>query len=131
MNLRDLMERPEWMALAECRGMDPELFHPGWGESVSEAREVCRRCEVQAECLAYAVNNAERFGVWGGKSERERRSIRRRLAGKPPRPTIEHGTARGYWQHRNDGDMPACGPCVEAYREYDRQRRAGLASSAS
>jgi len=40
---------------------------------------VCRTCEVRAECLEYALENDERFGSWGGLSERERRRIKREV----------------------------------------------------
>jgi hypothetical protein len=66
-----------WALQAECAGMDPALFFPERGESTSEAKAVCRRCPVAAECLAYGMANRERFGIWGGKSERERRALRR------------------------------------------------------
>ncbi len=79
--LTELINRPTWVALAECRGMDVGLFFPERGELIDGARAVCRRCEVQAECLAYAVNNGEKVGVWGGVSERSRRAIRRRAFG--------------------------------------------------
>ena len=51
------------------------------GASTRLAKTVCRRCEVQEECLEYAVNNREKFGIWGGLSERERRrAIRKKRA---------------------------------------------------
>lgn len=75
--LRNLVERPAWMELANCRGMDPELFFPGRGEVVAQVKAVCRECDVQAECLAYAMNVGEYHGIWGGLSECERRRLRR------------------------------------------------------
>ena len=66
----------EWADLAECRGIDPELFHPKRGESASAAKAVCRTCPVRAECLEHALVNLEKIGVWGGASERERRRMR-------------------------------------------------------
>lgn len=80
MDWRSLVERPAWMADANCRGMDPELFFPEPGESLASARAVCRACDVQAECLAYAINTGEKQGVWGGTSGQERKRIRRRVA---------------------------------------------------
>jgi WhiB family transcriptional regulator, redox-sensing transcriptional regulator len=68
--------RPQWMALAACRGVDPELFYTERGESTREAKAVCAGCPVREECLLYAVANVERYGVWGGRSERERRRMR-------------------------------------------------------
>lgn len=70
----------EWLTLAACRGLDPELFFPGQGEATGPAKAVCAVCPVQAECLELALTNREKFGVWGGKSDRERRAIRRARA---------------------------------------------------
>jgi WhiB family redox-sensing transcriptional regulator len=72
-----------WQARANCMGVDPELFFPERGSSTREAKEVCRGCVVREECLDYAIANGEKFGIWGGMSERERRRVRRaRLAGR-------------------------------------------------
>lgn len=81
LTLDQLINRPAWVELAECRGMDVSLFFPERGGRIDAARDTCRRCEVQAECLAYAINNNEKTGVWGGRSERARRTIRRRAFG--------------------------------------------------
>ena len=59
-----------------CAETDPEAFFPEKGGSTREAKRVCVRCDVRAECLEYALANDERFGIWGGLSERERRRIR-------------------------------------------------------
>lgn len=68
---------PRWDDFANCRGVDPDLFFPERGASTQEAKEVCKGCVVRDECLEYALANGEKFGVWGGMSERERRRIRR------------------------------------------------------
>jgi len=65
-----------WQIRANCLGLDPELFYPERGLPTREAKEVCRGCVVQQDCLDFAIANGERFGVWGGMSERERRSVR-------------------------------------------------------
>ncbi len=70
-----------WQRQANCMGVDPDLFFPERGASTREAKEVCRGCVVQEDCLEYAVTHGEKFGIWGGMSERERRRVRRsRLA---------------------------------------------------
>jgi len=69
-----------WMARANCRGVDPALFFPERGASTREAKAVCQGCVVRSACLEYALANFERFGIWGGLGERERRRIRRRRA---------------------------------------------------
>lgn len=69
-----------WQTRANCLGVDPDLFFPERGASTKEAKGVCRGCEVRLECLEYALQNGEKFGIWGGLSERERRRIRRQRA---------------------------------------------------
>lgn len=67
-----------WQADALCAQTDPEAFFPEKGGSTRDAKKICAQCEVKAECLEYALTNDERFGIWGGLSERERRRLRRR-----------------------------------------------------
>lgn len=69
-----------WQEKALCAQTDPEAFFPEKGGSTREAKKVCLSCEVRSECLDYALKNDERFGIWGGLSERERRRIRRASA---------------------------------------------------
>lgn len=66
-----------WQEQALCAQTDPEAFFPEKGGSTRDAKKVCQNCEVRAECLAYALENDERFGIWGGMSERERRRLKR------------------------------------------------------
>ena len=66
-----------WQDRALCAQTDPEAFFPEKGGSTREAKRVCRGCEVRAECLEYALGHDERFGIWGGLSERERRRLKR------------------------------------------------------
>lgn len=66
-----------WVAFAQCAGMDTELFYPERGETTAFAKAVCAMCPVSAECLSYALDHGEKFGVWGGHSEHERRRLRR------------------------------------------------------
>ena len=67
-----------WQEQALCAETDPEAFFPEKGGSTREAKKICTGCEVKAQCLEYALANDERFGIWGGLSERERRRLRRR-----------------------------------------------------
>lgn len=64
-----------WQERALCAQTDPEAFFPEKGGSTREAKSVCARCLVAAECLDYALANNERFGIFGGLSERERRKL--------------------------------------------------------
>lgn len=86
-NLRTLLDVPDWKTDAHCLGMDPAIFFPipptasrpsakagaRYDSDVAAAKAHCRRCDVQAECLAYALANGEPYGVWGGLSVEERR----------------------------------------------------------
>ncbi|WP_189112086.1 WhiB family transcriptional regulator [Pilimelia terevasa] len=66
----------DWPSLAACRNGDPDaLFVQGAEQNV--AKRICRSCPVQYECLADALDNRIEFGVWGGKTERERRALLR------------------------------------------------------
>jgi WhiB family transcriptional regulator, redox-sensing transcriptional regulator len=72
-----------WRAEAACRGEDPELFFPAGSTGpallqIAEAKEVCARCPVRDACLDFALGSGQRFGIWGGLTEDERRSLRRR-----------------------------------------------------
>ena len=65
-----------WVVDAACKGMPTNLFYPERGEPTKPALEVCKPCPVKAECLQYSIDNSERWGVWGGMTERQRRRIR-------------------------------------------------------
>jgi WhiB family transcriptional regulator, redox-sensing transcriptional regulator len=73
-----LTEEQTWQERALCAQTDPEAFFPEKGGSTREAKRICSTCEVRSECLEYALEHDERFGIWGGLSERERRRMRRR-----------------------------------------------------
>ena len=75
--IEDDAEEPDWQENALCAQTDPEAFFPEKGGSTREAKRICSGCEVRAECLEYALAHDERFGIWGGLSERERRRLRR------------------------------------------------------
>jgi WhiB family redox-sensing transcriptional regulator len=66
-----------WQTDALCAQTDPEAFFPEKGGSTRDAKRICTGCAVRAQCLEYALDNDERFGIWGGLSERERRKLRR------------------------------------------------------
>lgn len=66
-----------WQNEALCAQTDPEAFFPEKGGSTREAKKVCQECTVRTECLEYALAHDERFGIWGGLSERERRKLKK------------------------------------------------------
>lgn len=67
----------EWMADGKCREHAPEMFFPRDGVGVIIAQRICATCDVAAQCLVYALDHHIDHGVWGGKSERERRRLLR------------------------------------------------------
>jgi len=79
-SLRELLnlgptDKTDWVEDALCAQTDPDAFYPEKGGSTREAKQVCLGCPVRSECLEYALDRVERFGIWGGKSERERRKL--------------------------------------------------------
>jgi WhiB family redox-sensing transcriptional regulator len=70
-------EDEQWQERALCAQTDPEAFFPEKGGSTREAKRICLGCEVKDRCLDYALAHDERFGIWGGLSERERRRLKR------------------------------------------------------
>ena len=71
-------ETLSWQSDSLCAQTDPEAFFPEKGGSTRDAKKICASCEVRPQCLQYALANDERFGIWGGLSERERRKLRKR-----------------------------------------------------
>lgn len=70
----------DWQERGICNQTDPEVFFPNKGGDatlIAAAKRVCMSCEVRVQCLDYALDNDERFGVWGGLTERQRRRINR------------------------------------------------------
>lgn len=66
-----------WIEHGLCRGVDPALFFPEFGDTGDEAKAVCAECPVKIECLQHAIATGEEHGVWGGTSERQRRRLRK------------------------------------------------------
>lgn len=69
-----------WQEQANCLGVDPELFFPERGASSREAKDVCRGCIVRTARIEYALANGEKFGIWGGLSEKQRKKLRKQRA---------------------------------------------------
>jgi len=71
-----------WRDHAECRGVDPGIFHPDDEEenefSAEAAKTICMSCPVREPCLEHAIAVREKHGVWGGLTARERRRLIRR-----------------------------------------------------
>lgn len=87
-----------WRHLAICSNEDPELFFPTGSKGptllqIAEAKSVCRRCPVVADCLAWALSRPSQEGVCGGMTEDERKSVRRREARTRQRAAAFEGAA--------------------------------------
>jgi WhiB family redox-sensing transcriptional regulator len=78
------------MVDAACRGRDPRVFFPGRSGAARlllvEARAICSTCPVREPCADHAIASGEKFGVWGGLSEKQRRVERRRRRQEPAPP---------------------------------------------
>ena len=82
------MHREEWLDAGACRSEDPDLFFPitasgPSAQQIAAAKAVCQRCGVQNECLHYALESHQSFGVWGGTSEEERLRMTPAPANRP------------------------------------------------
>lgn len=91
----------DWYSQAVCPETDPDAFFPEKGGSTADAKKVCRGCPVKDPCLQWALDNDERYGVWGGLSDRERRRLKRgapsEWVGEPRRlPAIAASTVERY-----------------------------------
>jgi WhiB family redox-sensing transcriptional regulator len=83
--LTPLAEDPDYISedtayetgVALCSQVDPEIFFPEKGGSTRDAKRVCSSCSISVACLDYALERGERYGIWGGTSERERRRLLR------------------------------------------------------
>jgi len=71
-----LAERP-WAVFSACRKADPSIFFGATRADERAALVVCSTCTVSEECLGFALKTRERFGVWGGTTERERKRMLR------------------------------------------------------
>jgi hypothetical protein len=116
------LDRPEWTEHAACKGLT-DLFYGDTTADVRAARAVCQTCPVQLDCLAYAREGRELFGVWGGQATKER------LRDQAGKRIVQHGTVAGYEWHRRH-NVPKCAPCMDAARirsrENQRRRRLGI-----
>ena len=116
-----------WRMQAMCDGLDADeieaKFFPHPNDHGEEAKAICRMCPVAAECLTYALDTKQEFGVWGAMTERERAKLRG-LKVKPD-PTDSHrcGSYSGYTRHRKLGEA-LCTPCKQAARAYEQKLRA-------
>jgi WhiB family transcriptional regulator, redox-sensing transcriptional regulator len=96
-----------WWDRAACRGAATDLFFPV-GAAAGEARwarQICARCPVQEQCLAYALASGQQYGIWGGRDEQERRQLRQQ-----PREPSEGSVPAGH-ASENAGAQAGSGPC--------------------
>lgn len=84
----------DWRSKGLCRteNHDPELWFPVGNSGpalrqTADATAICKRCPVITDCLTWALDERQEHGVWGGKSENERRAILKRRHIKPSRPS--------------------------------------------
>lgn len=109
-----------WAEHAECRGMDPAVFHPDPSDkpAIARAKAICARCPVKAECRDYAIDAGEKQGVWGGiqgQSLQVPRAARRR--GQKRRCVT---CATEFAPH--NGSQRACSQRCAKRRQFQRQK---------
>lgn len=83
----------DWRDRGACLGSDPEKFFPEKGSPSKEAKRTCNeKCTVREQCLEYALQNDERFGIWGGLSTLQRMKLLQERQGNPSKST-EHSAS--------------------------------------
>lgn len=82
--METLITDPDWYQAALCAETDPEAFYPEPGVSAHKALQICKNCEVRAECLQDAIVTEDEWGVWGGFSYPKRKKIQKSLGTRPP-----------------------------------------------
>lgn len=128
-----LVRPEEWVEEALCARSDPEVWFPEKGGSQKPAKDICngtefvKPCPVRQQCLLYALEHDEQFGVWAGLSQAELKRLRKlREQNRPPVPRlrpISHGTEAGARAHRSRGE-DVCDYCLEGARLHRRVRAA-------
>lgn len=102
-----------WQDAALCAQADPDAWFPEKGGSVALAKAICHGCPARAECLEFALENDEKFGIWGGTTERQRRAL---IAAREREPAAPALCVSGRHLKTGPGRCPAC------TREYERER---------
>lgn len=134
----------DWQDRAACVGLDSRVFYANGKYAraqVHAAQRVCATCPVTAQCAAWAIQSGEKWGVWGGMSQKELRQKRVRdraprnsASGKPQRKAQEPakcGTRSGYQKHLRE-KTEICQPCRQANTDADnRLRRTGTTKAAA
>jgi WhiB family redox-sensing transcriptional regulator len=113
-----------WMDAAECAGLTDLMFSER-GQDTAPAKAVCAGCAVRIECLEYALAMNERFGIWGGTSEKERRQIRANRSVVRRVKVVACGSTSGYARHARLGEPP-CVSCREARARYAAAAKARM-----
>lgn len=78
-----------WGQLGNCVGVNQDLFFPRRGDDPSPAKALCRACPVRTDCLSYALETNQKFGIWGGMTEGQRRRLKRAQP-QPDREPVRH-----------------------------------------
>lgn len=117
-----------WLEQAACESIGGDLFFSTTQADINAAKTVCAGCPSRSQCREYALTaDINMDGVWGGLTYDERAQLRRQRPGHRATWAVElpreHGTERGYQQHRRY--EPACDACKRAhYQHYlDQQAR--------
>ena len=65
----------DWRARGACRDLEPDLFFPDPSESAVDALTACSACVVRPQCLTWALQTRQQYGIWGGTTEDDRRHL--------------------------------------------------------
>ena len=112
------MSDPSWRDLRACADLPTAMFYPATGEHGRAAKAVCAGCPVAADCLESAMANSEEFGIWGGKSERQRRAMRYEARNGAP---LGADAAHGVYRYNTGCRCNICRLSRAAYRRTAKE----------
>lgn len=95
-------DNPDWQKAGACHGKGTDLWFPPRGTptaKILEAKRICSDCPIKQQCLDYALWHGDRAGIWGGKTEKERRNLK--MLSNTPRPTRRKRITT-QWTNTND-----------------------------
>jgi WhiB family redox-sensing transcriptional regulator len=125
---REEREAGNWRDRGLCTEVDSELFYPERGSPAAAAKRICADCSVRSQCLDFALDSGEAWGIWGGMSRDERRDESRRRRGLKP---LRQPAAAAIATVPAAGGLKRCSRCREDKERDDFNRHAGAADGLS
>lgn len=121
------MTNHDWRTRALCAQIGGDWWYadntPHHTSEINTAKAICQMCDVQTQCLEWALNNDERYGIWGGLSAHQRQKLRRKRRIPPQQPWLQPcGTPAAARRHHRRKE-PLCPACIAASSHQRKNRK--------